>query len=265
MMNSPPDEFAVRATDLSVDLGGNRVLDGLDLTVRRGRITGLLGPSGGGKTTLMRTLAGVQRHTGTATVLGLPAGHRRLRDRVGYVTQSSSVYADLTARQNVAYFAALYGRPASAVAETLEAVDLSDKADARVRDLSGGQQGRVSLACALVAGPELLILDEPTVGLDPVLRVALWERFRALAEAGTTILVSSHVMDEADRCDDIALIRSGRVIAAGTLDELRERTGRRNMEDVFLVVVADDTGGTGTRPDDTRGPDPRPDDTGSAA
>lgn len=241
MMNSPDDEFAVEVADLSVELGGTRVLDAIGFAVRRGRITGLLGPSGGGKTTLMRTLAGVQRHTGTATVLGLPAGDRRLRDRIGYVTQASSVYSDLTAAQNVRYFASLYGRPASAAAETLAVVDLTDKADARVRDLSGGQQGRVSLACALVAGPELLILDEPTVGLDPVLRVSLWERFHALAEAGTTLLVSSHVMDEADRCDDILLVRGGRVIGSGTPAELHERTGHRNMEDVFLFVIAEDT------------------------
>lgn len=255
MMNSPGDEFAVETSDLSVDLGGTRVLDSMGIRVRRGRITGLLGPSGGGKTTLMRTLAGVQRYTGTATVLGLPAGDRRLRDRIGYVTQAGSVYTDLTAEQNVRYFASLYGRPAAAAAETLAAVDLTDKAGARVRDLSGGQQGRVSLACALVARPELLILDEPTVGLDPVLRVSLWERFHALSEEGTTLLVSSHVMDEADRCDDILLLRGGRIIGAGTPDELHERTGRRNMEDVFLTVIAGDT----------RTDDARTDDTGSAA
>ncbi|MFL0578895.1 ABC transporter ATP-binding protein [Dietzia sp. 179-F 9C3 NHS] len=243
-MNSPSDELAVGVENLSVHLGGARILDSVSFAVRRGRITGLLGPSGGGKTTLMRALAGVQRHTGTATVLGLPAGDRRLRDRVGYVTQSRSVYADLTARQNVAYFAALYGRPARTVAETLATVDLADKADARVRDLSGGQRGRVSLACALVAEPKLLLLDEPTVGLDPVLRVALWERFRDLSEGGTTLLISSHVMDEADRCHDILLLRAGRVVGSGTPVEFHERTGHRNMEDAFLAVIADadDTG-----------------------
>ena len=249
MVDPPSDDVVVEVVDLAVDLGRARVLDGLDLTVRHGRITGVLGPSGGGKTTLMRTLAGVQRHSGTATVLGLPAGDRRLRGRVGYVSQASSVYTDLTVARNVAYFAALYGRPASVVAETLAEVDLTDKADARVRDLSGGQQGRTSLACALVARPDLLILDEPTVGLDPVLRAALWTHFHALAEAGTTLLVSSHVMDEADRCDDILLIRDGRVIGAGTPDELRAQTGRRNMEDVFLAVIRDDTPATGPHPD----------------
>lgn len=255
MVHSPSDVPAVDAehpavevADLSVDLGGARVLDEITMNLGRGRITGLLGPSGGGKTTLMRTLAGVQRHTGTAMVLGLPAGDRRLRRRIGYVTQSGSVYADLTVEQNVHYFASLYGRPSAAVTETLAAVDLSGKAGARVRNLSGGQLGRTSLACALVAGPDLLVLDEPTVGLDPALRVSLWERFRTLADSGTTLLVSSHVMDEADRCDDIILLREGRVVSTGTPHELYRRTGCSSMEEAFLAVVRS-AGGRGDRGD----------------
>lgn len=239
MTGLPGDAGAVEVSGLSVTRGGSRVLDDVTMTVRRGRITGLLGPSGGGKTTLLRTLAGVQVHTGTATILGLPAGDRRLRHRIGYVTQSSSIYPDLTVEQNVRYYARLYGCAESTVPETLATVDMSDKAATRVRELSGGQRGRTSLACALVAAPDLLLLDEPTVGLDPVLRVALWERFHALAESGTTLLVSSHVMDEAERCDDIALLREGRVVGTGTPAEFHERTGCTSMEDAFLTVIAD--------------------------
>lgn len=237
MVASPTEGLAVDVTELSVTLGRARVLDSISMTLCRGSITGLLGPSGSGKTTLMRVLAGVQRHTGTATVLGFPAGDRALRNRIGYVTQASSVYADLTVEQNVRYFASLYGRPASAVAETLAAVDLTDKATARVRDLSGGQAGRTSLACALVATPDLLLLDEPTVGLDPLLRRDLWMRFRALADAGTTLLVSSHVMDDADRCDHIVLLREGGVVSTGTPDELYRLTGCESMEEAFLAAI----------------------------
>lgn len=236
MAASAVDAPTVEVSDLSVDLGGVRVLDSVAMSLRRGRITGLLGPSGSGKTTLMRSIAGVQRHTGTAMVLGFPGGDRRLRRQIGYVTQSSSVYADLTVEQNVNYFASLYGRPSTAVAETLAQVDLADKAASRVRDLSGGQRGRTSLACALVADPDLLILDEPTVGLDPVLRVSLWERFRALADSGTTLLISSHVMDEADRCDHIVL-REGRVMSTGTPADLYRRTGCTTMEEAFLAII----------------------------
>lgn len=237
MAAAAADAPTVEVSDLSVDLGGVRVLDSVAMSLRRGHITGLLGPSGSGKTTLMRAIASIQRHTGTAMVLGFPVGDRRLRRQIGYVTQSSSVYADLTVEQNVNYFASLYGRPATAVAETLAQVDLSDKAASRVRDLSGGQRGRTSLACALVADPDLLILDEPTVGLDPVLRVSLWERFRALADSGTTLLISSHVMDEADRCDHIVLLREGCVMSTGTPADLYRRTGCTTMEEAFLAII----------------------------
>src|SRR3712207_2144402 len=187
---------AVTVRDLVVDRGRRRVLAGLSFAVPAGQVTGLLGPSGSGKTTLMRAVVGVQRvQSGEVTVLGEPAGSAGLRNRVGYVTQAPSVYPDLTVRENARYFAALYGRGVREADAALADVGLADAAGQLVRDLSGGQQGRASLACALVGHPELLVLDEPTVGLDPVLRVELWARFHALADAGTTLLVSSHVME----------------------------------------------------------------------
>jgi ABC-2 type transport system ATP-binding protein len=192
----------VAVTDLVVDRGRGRVLDGLTFAVPAGQVTGLLGPSGGGKTTLMRAVVGVQQvRSGTVTVLGEPAGSPALRRRVGYVTQAPSVYGDLTVRENARYFASLYGMSTREADAAIADVGLADAAGQLVRDLSGGQQGRASLACALVGGPEVLVLDEPTVGLDPVLRVELWARFHALAAEGQTLIVSSHVMDEAGRCD----------------------------------------------------------------
>src|SRR3954466_5558501 len=193
-------DSAVTVTDLVVDRIKRRVLGGLSFAVPTGQVTGLLGPSGSGKTTLMRALVGVQQvRSGEVTVLGEPAGSPALRSRVGYVTQSPSVYADLTVRENAHYFASLYGAGAVAADAAIEAVGLSDAARQLFRDLSGGQQSRASLACALVGQPELLVLDEPTVGLDPLLREELWDQFRGLAAAGTTVIVSSHVMDEAGR------------------------------------------------------------------
>ncbi|MGY1736552.1 ABC transporter ATP-binding protein [Geodermatophilus sp. SYSU D00684] len=229
---------AVTVTDLVVDRGRRRVLHDLSCAVPAGRVTGLLGPSGSGKTTLMRALVGVQKvRSGTVTVLGEPAGSPGLRRRVGYVTQAPSVYADLTVRENARHFAALYGRGARAADEALAGVGLADAAGQLVRDLSGGQQGRVSLACALVGEPELLVLDEPTVGLDPVLRVELWDRFHALAAAGTTLVVSSHVMDEAGRCDRLLLLREGRLLADSTPARLRAETGTDDLEESFLRLV----------------------------
>jgi ABC-2 type transport system ATP-binding protein len=229
---------AVTVTDLVVDRGRRRVLPGLSFAVPAGQVTGLLGPSGGGKTTLMRALVGVQRvRSGTVTVLGEPAGSPALRSRVGYVTQSPSVYADLTVRENVRYFASLYGMGARETDAALADVGLTDAAGQLVRDLSGGQQGRASLACALVAAPELLVLDEPTVGLDPVLRVELWDRFHALARAGTTLIVSSHVMDEASRCDRLLLLRDGALLADSTPAQLRIDGRSDDLEVAFLNLV----------------------------
>jgi ABC-2 type transport system ATP-binding protein len=229
---------AVRVTDLVVDRGPRRVLDTLSFTVAPGQVTGLLGPSGSGKTTLLRALVGVQKvRSGEVTVLGLAAGSPPLRARVGYVTQSPSVYADLSVRENARYFAALYGRGAREADAAVAAVGLSDAASQLVTALSGGQKTRASLACALVGEPDLLVLDEPTVGLDPVLRVELWDRFHALADSGTTLIVSSHVMDEAARCDRLLLLRDGALLADSTPAELRAATGADDLEEAFLQLI----------------------------
>ena len=231
-------DSAVTVSDLVVDRGGRPVLRGLSFAVPAGQVTGLLGPSGSGKTTLMRALVGVQKvRSGEVTVLGEPAGSAGLRARVGYVTQSLSVYADLTVRENVRYFAALYGMGAREADAALRDVGLADAAGQLVRDLSGGQMSRASVACALVGCPEVLVLDEPTVGLDPVLRVELWDRFHALAAAGTTLIVSSHVMDEAGRCDRLLLLREGELLADGTPARLRAESGTDDLEEAFLTLV----------------------------
>ncbi|OWY83762.1 ABC transporter ATP-binding protein [Rhodococcus sp. BUPNP1] len=242
-MTIDPISDAVDIRDLHVRRGTHRALEDVSVRVPRGSITGLLGPSGCGKTTLMRTIVGTQIvESGTVTVLGLRAGSAELRRRIGYVTQSPSVYPDLTVTENVSYFASLYGRKGAAVTDTLAAVGLTDHADNRTAALSGGQLGRVSLACALVGDPELLVLDEPTVGLDPLLRAELWEHFRALADRGTTLLVSSHVMDEADHCDELVLLREGRLVAQLTPAELREQTGETGLENAFLRLIRNRTG-----------------------
>jgi ABC-2 type transport system ATP-binding protein len=231
-------DSAVTVSDLVVERGRRRVLHGLTFAVPPGQVTGLLGPSGSGKTTLMRALVGVQVvHSGDVTVLGEPAGSPALRSRVGYVTQAPSVYADLTVRENARYFAALYGVSAREADAAIADVGLTDAAGQLVADLSGGQRGRASLACALVGCPEVLVLDEPTVGLDPVLRVELWGRFHALAEAGTTLIVSSHVMDEAGRCDRLLLLRDGDLLADSTPAQLRVDGRSEDLEEAFLNLV----------------------------
>ncbi len=239
MMSSPSDELlAVEVRNLRVKRGATEVLRDVGLTVERGSITGLLGPSGCGKTTLMRSIVGTQIvESGELTVLGEPAGSPSLRRRVGYVTQAPSIYDDLSVRDNVAYFAAVYGRSRDDVAAAIDLVGLSDRTKHRGDELSGGQKTRVSLACALVADPELLILDEPTVGLDPVLRAELWARFHDLAARGVTLLVSSHVMDEAEHCDQLLLMREGRLLAELTPAELRARTGESNLDQAFLTLI----------------------------
>ena len=216
------------------------MLHGLTFTVTAGQITGLLGPSGCGKSTLLRSVVGVQAGaSGTLRVLGRPAGDAGLRQRIGYVTQSPAVYADLTVRRNLQYFAEVVAAPAARVDRVLAEVDLTSAADARVDRLSGGQQARVSLATALLAEPELLVLDEPTVGLDPVLRRDLWRLFRGLADRGRTLVVSSHVMDEASRCDRLLLLRDGHLVADDTLDGVLARTGAHDVEGAFLVLAAE--------------------------
>ncbi|RAX17427.1 ATP-binding cassette domain-containing protein [Pseudarthrobacter sp. AG30] len=245
------DTTAVAASSLTVKLGRRTVLAGLNFSIPAGRITGLLGPSGSGKTTLMRTIVGAQRIAGgTVEVLGLPAGSAALRRQVGYVTQSPSVYPDLTVEANVRYFGAMHRKGKADVAEAVAAVGLQALARRKTADLSGGQVNRVSLACALVAHPRLLVLDEPTVGLDPVLRADLWERFRAMARAGTTLLVSSHVMEEASRCDTLLLLREGRLLAQLTPDELSRRGHSSNLEQAFLAIIRNaDHAGTGDEPE----------------
>ena len=201
-------------------------------------MTGLLGPSGSGKTTLMRAIAGVQVvESGELTVGGLPAGAPELRRRIGYVTQAPSVYADLSVRENLRYFARILGAPSVRIDEAIDTVALGGQANQVVHTLSGGELSRVSLATALLGRPDVLVLDEPTVGLDPVLRRDLWRAFHVLAEAGTTLLVSSHVMDEASRCDDLLLLREGRLVFTGTPDELLRRTGADSLEDAFLALA----------------------------
>lgn len=245
MMISSRDEFSPNRHEMAIDIDHLRVVRGkrpalLDFSVRvgRGTITGLLGPSGCGKTTLIRSIVGTQQLTsGTVRVLGLPAGSPSLRQRIGYVPQNPTIYDDLRVIDNVRYFAALYGFGRQAAEGAVERVGLADHATAYCGNLSGGQRTRVSLACALVCQPELLVLDEPTVGLDPLLRADLWDQFTDLARGGTTLLVSSHVMDEADHCGDLLLMRDGHLVAHTTPTQLREDTGCTSLEDAFLSII----------------------------
>jgi ABC-2 type transport system ATP-binding protein len=229
---------AIQVQRLNVRRGGRLVLPELSLDIRRGIVTGLLGPSGSGKTTLMRAIVGVQIvESGEIIVLGETAGSEALRRRIGYVTQAPSVYSDLTVRQNLEYFAAILGAPSGRVKEAIDAVALGGHANQMVRTLSGGETSRVLLATALLGHPDLLVLDEPTVGLDPVLRRDLWNMFHELAAGGTTLLVSSHVMDEAERCDDLVLLRNGRIVATGSPSELLEETHTEDLEAAFLSLA----------------------------
>ncbi|WP_067548558.1 ABC transporter ATP-binding protein [Nocardia crassostreae] len=237
-MTAPSSPPAIAIDHLEVHRGGRQVLRDISLTVPRGSITGLLGPSGCGKTTLMRCMVGTQLiESGSVQVLGEEAGAPGLRRRVGYVTQAPSIYDDLTVTDNVAYFGALYGCSYEDVETAIAAVGLSSHAGNRGNQLSGGQRTRASLACALVADPELLVLDEPTVGLDPVLRADLWEQFHELARGGRTLIVSSHVMDEAEHCDKLLLMREGHLLAQLSPDELRSGTGEFSLENAFLALI----------------------------
>lgn len=235
---SDPQHDAVVVDRLTVVRGSVTALEDVSFRVPRGQVTGLLGPSGGGKTTLMRAIVGVQIvASGSVTVLGQEAGCAPLRSRVGYVTQAPSVYADLTVRGNLRYFARVLGVGDDEVERVVDQVDLRPEIDRLAGRLSGGQLGRVSLATALLGSPELLVLDEPTVGLDPVLRRDLWELFHRLADSGATLLVSSHVMDEASRCDRLLLLRDGHLLADGTPQSLLETTGQPDIEHAFLALV----------------------------
>jgi len=235
---------AVQIGGLVVVRGTNEVLHGLDLDLDGG-VTGLLGPSGCGKTTLMRCLVGVQRiKSGTVTVFDQEAGSPELRHRIGYHTQAASVYDDLTVTENLAFFARVRGLGKDAVGKAVEAVDLGGHEHQVIGSLSGGERSRASLAVALLGDPDLLVLDEPTVGLDPVLRQDLWTIFHRLADAGSAVFVSSHVMDEADRCDRLLLMRAGEIIADGSPEEIRQRTGSDDIEHAFLTLVTGKDPGT---------------------
>lgn len=242
MSNHSP-EVAVTVRGLQVRRGAAQVFDGLDLEIPGGSITGVLGPSGCGKTTLMRSIVGVQKsQSGTVTVLGEPAGSARLRERVAYNTQSASVYADLTVEQNLQYFAKLIGASTSDVGRVIATVNLRSQAQQRVDSLSGGQKNRVSLGIAILGRPQLIVLDEPTVGLDPVLRQEIWTVLRSLADNGATLVVSSHVMDEALRCDRLLLMREGRIIADTTPQGLLADTGAADPDAAFLTLIERDQG-----------------------
>jgi ABC-2 type transport system ATP-binding protein len=232
------DVAAVRVSGLCVVRGRREVLRDLSLTVARGQVTGLIGPSGCGKTTLIRAIVGTQIVAGgEVLVLDRSAGTAQLRHEVAYMTQTPSVYRDLTVSENLDYFAAILGAPAREVERVIAEVDLADNAQRVVGTLSGGEQSRVSLAAALLGSPRLLLLDEPTVGLDPVLRAQLWDLFARLADSGVTLLVSSHVMDEAARCDHVLLMRDGALLASARPKELLARTGQADLESAFLLLI----------------------------
>ena len=229
---------AIVIDDLKVTRGSRRVLKGVSISLEKGSITGLLGPSGSGKSTLIRSIAGVQKvESGTVTILGRPAGSRAARASVGYMTQASAAYKDLTVRENVAHWARIARAPASAVDEIISQLRLTDRAHALASNISGGQASRLSLACTMVGNPPVLLLDEPTVGLDPVLREEIWDLIRERAAAGTTVLVSSHVMDEAQRCDSLVFIREGDILATGTAESILEDTATSSMDAAFLALA----------------------------
>ena len=229
---------AIQASGLFVVRGGKITLDKLSFTITSGKLTGLIGPSGSGKTTLIRSIVGAQKITsGKLRVLGIAVGKKELRRQIGYVTQSPAVYSDLTVRQNLQYFATILGKGKTEVSRVIKQVDLQAQTDQLVGSLSGGQHARVSLAVALLGDAQVLVLDEPTVGLDPVLREHLWELFRELAKEGRSLVISSHVMDEAEKCDDLLLLRDGKVLSFCSKHELLDKTGAKTVEAAFLKLV----------------------------
>jgi ABC-2 type transport system ATP-binding protein len=233
---------------LRVRRGEKLVIPDLTLEVKAGSVVGLLGPSGCGKTTLLRAIVGVQIvEDGEVTVLGVPAGAAELRPRVGYVTQAPSVYGDLTVRENLAFFARILSAPKGRIDEVIATVGLGDFEQRMVQVLSGGQRARVSLATALLGDPEVLVLDEPTVGLDPLLRRDLWAAFHRLADDGKALIVSSHVMDEAANCDELALMRDGRLLEAATPQRIIERTRAKDLTEAFLRLIQQDEEASGRR------------------
>lgn len=229
---------AISITDLTVIRDGNTILHEFDLEVQSGKILGLFGPSGSGKTTIMRSIVGLQRLTGgSIEVLGIPAGKKELRSRISYSTQDASIYRDLTCSENIDYFAALQGRSTTTTGEILDLVDLTKNRKQLAATLSGGERARLALATALVGKPEILILDEPTVGLDPLLRRDLWSLFHRFSAAGKTLIVSSHMLEEADHCDELVLLRDGAILAKGSPMQIRQEAGLENMDAVFISLV----------------------------
>ena len=230
------ESFAVDVDNVVKSFGTMRALDGVTLRVRTGEIYGLLGPNGAGKTTLIRAIVGlVAPDSGTVTVLGKRMPNLDILGSVGYMTQAVALYPDISVEENLRFFAAISGADSN-VDEVLKVVELDQRRKSVVATLSGGMRQRCSLACALVHRPTLLLLDEPTVGVDPQLRVQFWEHFRDMAAAGTTILVSSHVMDEAERCQRLGLIRFGKLLGEGTPNEVRAAAGTNNLEEAFLKL-----------------------------
>lgn len=231
------DTLAVDVQNVAKSFGAVTALDGVTLQVRQGEIYGLLGPNGAGKTTLIRLLVGLlEAHAGTVTVLSHRMPDVGVLRHVGYMTQQAALYPGLSVEENVRFFAAINGVE-DGVKEALELVRLYDRRGSVVSTLSGGMRQRCSLACALVHRPQLLLLDEPTVGVDPQLRVELWEDFKQMAAGGTTLIVSSHVMDEAERCQRLGLIQYGKLLAEGTPEEIRATAGTPNLEDAFLRLA----------------------------
>ena len=230
------EAFAVDVDNVVKSFGTMRALDGITLRVKAGEIYGLLGPNGSGKTTLIRAIVGlVAPDSGTVTVLGSRMPNLDILGSVGYMTQAAALYPDISVEENLRFFAAISGADSN-VDEVLKVVELDQRRNSVVATLSGGMRQRCSLACALVHRPRLLLLDEPTVGVDPQLRVQFWEHFRQLAAAGTTILISSHVMDEAERCQRLGLIRFGKLLGEGTPNEVRAAAGTNNLEEAFLKL-----------------------------
>jgi len=241
---------AVEAIGLHKQFGDLHAVDGIDLALSPGRIYGLLGPNGSGKTTLIRLLSGLAHATaGEARILGMKMPSREALASIGYMPQAEAIYPELSVGENLGFFARLEGHAdRAAIDRVLDLVELKDREGTPALELSGGMRRRLSLACTLVHEPKVLFLDEPTVGVDPALRVQFWTHFRRLAAEGTTILVASHVMDEADRCDELLFVRNGKVIGRGTGAELRAKAGTDNLEAAFLLLSGLDPEGNPIQP-----------------